>query len=55
MHASHGRLGEWTDDVRLEELVTTLELLVLRLDDLDTVDDFEEAGLESLGLSVGAC
>jgi hypothetical protein len=39
----------------LEELVAALELLVLRLDNLDTVDDFEEAGLESLCLSVAVC
>jgi hypothetical protein len=39
----------------LEELVAALELLVLRLDNLDTVDDFEEAGLKSLCLSVAVC
>jgi hypothetical protein len=48
-------VGDWAGYVRLEELVAALELLVLRLDNLDTVDDFEEASLESLCLSVAVC
>jgi hypothetical protein len=36
----------------LKEAVAALELLVLVLDDLDTVDNLHESGLESFGLSV---
>lgn len=35
---------------RLEELVATLELFVFRLDDLDAVHDFHQAGLQSFCL-----
>jgi hypothetical protein len=37
---------------RLKEAVAALELLMLVLDDLDTVDNLHESGLESFGLSV---
>lgn len=42
-------------DIRLQELVAALELLVLGLDDLYAVDNLHETCLELLGLSGGDC
>jgi hypothetical protein len=36
--------------IRLQELVTALELLMFALDDFNAVDDFHEASLQSFGL-----
>ena len=44
-------LSEECRHIRLQELVAALELLVLRLDDLNTVNKLHEACLELLGLS----
>lgn len=44
-------LNEECRHIRLQELVAALELLVFRLDDLNTVNNLHEACLELLGLS----
>lgn len=43
-------MTRWVDDLRLEKLVAAFKLLMFRLDNLDTVHDFHQTSLQSLGL-----
>ena len=44
-------LSEECRHIRLQELVAALKILVLRIDDLNTVNNINEDCLELLGLS----